>query len=185
MAEVEIVEYRESWPSDYLRIEHEISAVLPAGRCAIEHIGSTAVPGLCAKPVLDVALGVNVLAEAEAKVTALASIGFVYRPEHEQQIPDRRYFVRAAGATPRVHLHALLRDGTLWQQHLKFRNALRQNQEIRDAYAALKRHLAFVHASDKAAYTEAKAPFVLKVLVEHCQVRTESSLELMGNARMG
>ena len=149
---------------DFALVEQEIRGVFLAADAVVEHIGSTAVPGLCAKPVLDVALGVYALAEAEARVTALASIDFVYRPEYERQIPDRRYFVRAAGATPRVHLHALLRDGTLWQQHLRFRDALRQNHVTRDAYAALKRHLAFAHASDKAAYTEAKAPFILKVL---------------------
>lgn len=137
---------------------------MPVHGIVLEHIGSTAVPGLCAKPVLDIARGVGRLEDVEARVPELARLGFSYRPEHEQHIPDRRYFTRAEGATPRVHLHALLLGGALWTQHLRFRDALREDPALAQAYAALKRQLAVLHASDKAAYTEAKAPFIGQVL---------------------
>lgn len=88
---------------------------------------------------------------------------FVYGPEHELQIPDRRCFVRAQGVTPRAHLHAVVLGGPLWPQHLRFRDVLRANEDIMLAYAGLKRHLAVLLAADKAAYTEAKAPFIMRV----------------------
>lgn len=143
----------------------ELRAVLATG-ALVEHIGSTAVPGLCAKPVLDVLVGLERLEEAEHRIGALAALGYVYRPAYEAQLPGRRYFVRAEGSTPRVHLHCVVRDGRLWLQHMAFRAALRQCRHTRDAYAALKRSLARMHADDKQAYTEAKAPFILQVLAQ-------------------
>jgi GrpB-like predicted nucleotidyltransferase (UPF0157 family) len=114
--------------------------------------------------VLDLLLGVGSLGEAEAAIPALASAGFNYRPEYEVEIPDRRYFVRTMGQTLRVHLHVVVLGGLLWEQHLYFRNALRADPLLREQYATLKRTLAVAHAEDKAAYTEAKAPFIRQVL---------------------
>lgn len=164
MAEVLVVDYQPAWPGQFARVEAELRAVLPPAAPVVEHIGSTAVPGLCAKPVLDIALGVGALAEIDAWIAALAQLGFGYRPGYEAQIPDRRYFVREAGNSPRVHLHGLVLDGRLWRQHLQFRNALRRDPALSAAYAALKRQLADTHAHDKAAYTDAKGPFIGRVL---------------------
>jgi GrpB-like predicted nucleotidyltransferase (UPF0157 family) len=140
---------------------------VPIPGAVLEHIGSTSVPGLCAKPVLDVLLGVSSLGDVEASISALASAGFMYRPSYEVAIPDRRYFVRPEGETVRVHLHAVLLGGPLWQQHLYFRNALRKEPLLLEQYAVLKRALAAAHAGDKAAYTEAKAPFIRQVLASN------------------
>jgi GrpB-like predicted nucleotidyltransferase (UPF0157 family) len=162
--ELLLVEYQDVWPSQFLQVAEEVRSALAAPGAILEHIGSTAVPGLCSKPVLDVLLGVEALAEAEAFKGNLVAAGFVYRPEYESQVPDRRYFVKPAGALPRVHLHAVVRGGTLWRQHLHFRDQLRRDVQLRQSYAALKGRLAVLHASDKAAYTEAKAPFIREVL---------------------
>ena len=164
MSELVLSEYQDTWPRQFAEVAEQLRATVPAHDAILEHIGSTSVPGLCAKPVLDVLLGVSSLAEAEAAIPALASIGFVYRPEHEAAIPDRRYFVRPVGQTLRVHLHAVLLGGLLWRQHLHFRDALRQEPPLREQYATLKRALAATYARDKAAYTEAKAPFICQVL---------------------
>jgi GrpB-like predicted nucleotidyltransferase (UPF0157 family) len=150
-----------------LQVAEQLRAALPVHGAVLEHIGSTSVPGLCAKPVLDILLGVRSLTEVEAAIPALASAGFVYRPEHEAVIPERRYFVRPQGPNLRVHLHAVLLGGRLWQEHLCFRNALRQEPLLREQYSILKRGLARAHAGDKAAYTEAKAPFIREVLAFH------------------
>jgi len=164
MSELVLSEYQDTWPLQFEQVAEQLRATVPVHDASLENIGSTSVPGLCAKPVLDVLLGVSSLAEAEAAIPALASIGFVYRPEHEAAIPDRRYFVRPAGQTLRVHLHAVLLGGLLWRQHLHFRDALRQEPSLREQYATLKRALAVTYAGDKAAYTEAKAPFIHQVL---------------------
>jgi len=164
MSELVLSEYQDTWPRQFLLVAEQLRSTVPAQGAILEHIGSTSVPGLCSKPVLDVMLGVASLGEVEATIPALAAIGFVYRPEHEATIPDRRYFVRPEGQTARVHLHAVLLGGLLWKQHLHFRNALRAESLLREQYASLKRALALAHAGDKAAYTEAKAPFIRQVL---------------------
>lgn len=164
MQELRVIDYQDTWPAQYAQVEAELREALSPLDVTLEHIGSTAVPGLCAKPVIDVVLGVDSLDAVTAPIAALAAIGFVYRPEYESVIPERRYFVRAADATPRVHLHALVRGGAQWRQHLLFRDALRGDRDLMQSYASLKQQLAVLHASDKAAYTEAKAPFIRQVL---------------------
>ena len=164
MPGLRISEYQETWPAQYALVAAEVRSAIAGSDIVLEHIGSTAVPGLRGKPVLDIAAGVTGLEGIEASIPTLARLGFTYRPEYEAQIPDRRYFVRAEGTTPRVHLHALLLGGDLWRQHLHFRDALRNDPALAQAYAALKQRLAVEHAADKAAYTEAKAPFIRQVL---------------------
>ena len=164
MSELLLLEYQDTWPSQFQQVAEELLAVFPVSCASIEHIGSTAVPGLCAKPVLDVLVGVRDLRDAEDAQPPLASLGYQYRPAYEDQLPDRRYHVRPAGKTLRVHLHGVLREGRLWQQHIQFRNALLRDERLLQAYAQLKRGLAELHAGNKAAYTAAKAPFIQRVL---------------------
>lgn len=164
MSQLMLLEYQDTWPAQYQHLAAELLPVFASCGASVEHIGSTAVPGLCGKPVLDVLLGLESLSEAEVRQHALESLGYVYRAEYEAQLPERRYFVRAEGQTPRVHLHCVVLEGRLWQQHIAFRNVLRRCPEVRGEYAALKRSLALVHAGSKGAYTEAKAPFIKRVL---------------------
>lgn len=160
---VELVDYQSTWPTAFGAVADELHTVMAGLAPTIEHIGSTAVPGLCSKPVIDVLVGVEHLAEVQGHVLALQKLGFQYRPDYEAQIPQRRYFVKdASGALPRVHVHAVVRDGPLWCSHVQFRNALRESTELRDRYATLKRGLAV--GRSKAAYTEAKGPFIQAVL---------------------
>lgn len=164
MSEFVLSEYQDTWPQEFQQVAEQLRAILSLPTAVIEHIGSTSVPGLCAKPVLDLVLGVSTLREVEAAIPALAAAGFVYRPEYESTIPDRRYFVRQQNQAPRVHLHAVLLHGALWQQHIYFRDQLRSDAQLREEYSDLKRSLAVAHARNKAAYTEAKAPFIRQVL---------------------
>jgi GrpB-like predicted nucleotidyltransferase (UPF0157 family) len=167
MSKLVLSEYQDTWPKQFLQVAEQLRASVHVSGSVLEHIGSTSVPGLCAKPVLDVLLGVSSLGDVEAWLPALGSAGFVYRPEYEVPIPDRRYFVRPEGQTVRVHLHAVVLGGLLWRQHLHFRDALREEPLLREQYAKLKRGLAIAHAADKAAYTEAKAPFIQQVLASN------------------
>ena len=164
MSAVVLLEYQDSWPKQFLQVTEQLRALFPIPGAVYEHIGSTSIPGLCAKPVLDVALGVGALRDAEAASPAFSFVGFTYRPEHEDAIPDRRYFVKPVSTSLRVHLHAVVLGGLVWQQHLHFRNQLRRETRLREEYSDLKRRLAVVHAQSKDAYTEAKAPFIRQVL---------------------
>jgi len=130
----------------------------------IEHVGSTSVPGLCAKAVIDILLGAQDLLQVEETSEALAKLGYRYRPEYEVEFPDRRYFVRPGDTGPRIHLHAVVAGSPFWLGHLAFRNALRSDAQLAHQYGEFKRRLAVVHADDRAAYTAAKAPFIEQVL---------------------
>lgn len=163
MADVLLVEHQSAWAAQYAQIAAELSGLMQDA--TVEHIGSTSVAGLCAKPVIDVLLGAPTLDVITGQIAALAAVGYRYRPEYECDLPQRRYFVRAATPTlPRVHLHGVLRGAILWRKHLAFRDALRRDAKLLDQYARLKRQLAARHADDKAAYTEAKGPFIAAVL---------------------
>lgn len=161
---ITISEYRVAWPQQFLLVSEELKAIGTLRGAVIEHIGSTSVPGLCAKPVLDIALGVRDMAQAEYAIYALADADFVYRREYERVLPERRYFVRPECKVPRVHLHAVLLGGDLWQRHLYFRDRLRGDSLLREEYARLKRDLSRLHEENKCSYTEAKAPFIQRVL---------------------
>jgi GrpB-like predicted nucleotidyltransferase (UPF0157 family) len=161
---VQLVEHDPAWTDDFAAVAAALAAPLAGIDARLEHIGSTAVAGLCAKPVIDVLLGVPRLADLESRIAAFGALGWRYRPEHEAELPQRRYFVRPAGAGPRVHLHGVVRGSATWRDQLLFRDALRGDAALRDRYAAIKRSLALRHADDKAAYTAAKAPFVRATL---------------------
>lgn len=152
------------WPRLFLAQRDTLLSAFAPVAVDIEHIGSTAVPGLAAKPVIDILVGAASLADIESRIPALVAAGYTYRPEHEGALPMRRYFTLTPPDSLRVHVHAVVRDGTLWRDHLAFRDALRNDDMLRGRYQALKLALAQRHAQDKAAYTEAKGPFIREVI---------------------
>ena len=164
MSRVELLDYRAGWVDDFARVRRDLLDAFAPLDVAVEHIGSTAVPGLAAKPVIDVLLGADRLADVEDRVTALAARGYAYVARYEAELPMRRYFVHDAARSPRVHVHAVERDSRFWREHLAFRDALRADVALRSGYLALKRRLAADHADDKAAYTASKAGFIRAAL---------------------
>ena len=161
-----IVDYTPSW---VVRFNDERTALLSAlGSCefAIEHIGSTAVPGLAAKPSIDVMLGASSLERIEEVIAPLASLGFQYMPGHEKKIPERRLFAKPAEHPRSVNLHGVVRNGRLWRDQLAFRDALRSDSSLARTYEVLKRSLAAAHPEDRAAYTEGKSNFVRTILAQ-------------------
>lgn len=159
MAGVTLSPWQPHWPQQAEAVAAELQALWPQAR--VEPIGSTAVPGLCAKPVLDLMIGVAHLAELDPARLP----GWRYRPEYEAELPERRYFTRdAAAGWMRVHLHGLVLGATPWRRHLLLRDRLRADPDLRDAYARLKTQLALQYAGNKAAYQAAKAPFILETL---------------------
>lgn len=159
-----VVAYRSEWPALYAR-ESEILARIFAGTDAlIEHVGSTSVPGLGAKPIIDIMIGVSSLAHAESRVRELAGAEYEYVPEYETDLPERRYF-RKPFTRPRTHhLHIVERGSPFWRKHLLFRDYLRAHPDVAQAYYDLKVRLAAEWRSTGAAYTDAKSPFVADVL---------------------
>ncbi len=159
-----IVPYSEAWPDHFAAIRRQLLVAFAEPAVQIEHTGSTSVPGLCAKPVIDVLVGAASLASIEAAIPGLAAAGYAYVNKYELEFPMRRYFVRPESQGPRVHVHVVSKGSDFWNEHIAFRDTLRTNTSVRDAYAQLKLQLAREHENDKAAYTAAKAPFIRHVL---------------------
>ena len=160
---VRVVPYDERWPALFEGEATRIGdAVALAGlpELALEHVGSTAVPGLAAKPVLDIGAGYAAGTDPATYVVVLESLGYLYRGNGG--LPGREFFRR--GELRTHHLHLVERHGTHWVRYLRFRDTLRADAAVRDAYAALKRELAIRHPRDREAYILGKAEFVASVL---------------------
>ena len=167
MPSVIIAPYSSEWPMLFGELREELLGVFDLAPVVIEHIGSTSVPGLAAKPVIDMLLGADSLTHIESRIEPLCKLGYAYVSKYELELPLRRYFVKPAPPL-RVHLHAVEISSRFWQEHLAFRDALRTDSGLRSQYEALKRRLAMDHAHDKSAYTEAKGTFIQSVLSAAC-----------------
>ena len=155
-----IRDYREEWPRLFERERSAIAAVIGDDVLAIEHVGSTSVPGLAAKPIIDIAIAVTSFEAAAALVAPLEGIGYVHRGEFG--IPRRRYFVRGE---PRLfHIHMNEATSADYLDHLRFRDALRADVALARRYAQLKRQLAARYPTDRLAYTEAKTAFIREAI---------------------
>ena len=121
-------------------------------------------PGLGAKPIIDILLGAPTLAEIESHIPAVEALGYFYASAFEALIPERRYFYRPHQRPSEFHLHAVALDSDFFRDHLGFRDALRNDPVIREAYWRLKSELASKFADDREAYTEAKGPFIRSVI---------------------
>lgn len=159
---VAIVPYDDRWPAAFAAEATRIWPLVSAHAIDIQHIGSTAVPGLDAKPVLDIALAVDTDEAVQVCREALTSLGYEFY-DAEVNGSGHSYFIR--GRQVRTHQAHLWRLPTYgWNDHLYFRDRLRADPALAAAYAALKQTLARTHASHKAAYTAAKTEFVQAVL---------------------
>ncbi|MGH7459451.1 MAG: GrpB family protein [Longimicrobiales bacterium] len=159
-----VVPYRPEWPGMFAHEAGLVARVFHDTDAVVEHIGSTAVPGLGAKPIIDIMIGLTTLADAERRIEDLAQIDYEYVPEYEAELPDRRYF-RKPFLRPRSHhLHIVRLGSDFWTRHLLFRDYLRAHPETAAAYYELKQLLALQCNATGADYTEGKSPFVAHVL---------------------
>jgi GrpB-like predicted nucleotidyltransferase (UPF0157 family) len=157
---VRIVEYDERWPSMFTAEAQRVlwaCGVLPL---RLEHIGATAVPGLCAKPVLDILAGRPAAASASDYIVPLQRVGYEHRGE--QGLEGREFFRR--GQPRAYHLHMVEVDGVLWRQYLVFRDYLCAHADAARRYADLKRSLAARFPQDREAYVDGKTAFVQEIL---------------------
>jgi GrpB-like predicted nucleotidyltransferase (UPF0157 family) len=155
---VELREYDPSWAEIFEAERLLIAPIFDRRAVGIEHIGSTSVPDLCAKPIVDVLVGLRELALADDDVRAMVELGYQYLGEFG--LPGRLYFRKG---DPRTHhVHVVEHGGEHWERHLAFRDALRANPEERKRYDALKRQLA-AEGHPWEAYSELKTPFIREV----------------------
>ncbi len=157
---IRIEPYDPRWPSMFEEDRRRILEAVGEYVSAVVHIGSTSVPGLAAKPIIDVMVAIKSLADAPACVAPLAAIGYEYVPKYETVMPERRYFRRGPHGAGTHHLHMVERSSEFWEVHLLFRDYLRSHAEAAAEYEKLKRDLAAEHGSDRGAYTDAKTDFI-------------------------
>jgi GrpB-like predicted nucleotidyltransferase (UPF0157 family) len=159
-----VVPYDSAWPVRFWIESQLLKVALSDLTPAVEHIGSTSVPGLAAKPVIDLLVGVQSLAAFESHVRRLTQFGYEYIPEYERALPDRRFFKRVVRGLRTHHVHVVERNGLYWMRYLRFRDNLRSNPWLAASYADLKRQLADRFRNDRDAYTNGKSHFVEAVL---------------------
>ena len=161
-APVEVVPYSENWPAQFAAEKALLQSVLKPWLVAeIEHVGSTAVPGLHAKPVIDIMAPVHDLESTIPAIEAARSVGYCYYPYKPDQM---HWFCKPTPAVRTHHLHLIPWQSRLWQERVAFRDALRMSPSLAQEYGSLKLSLAVQYPLDRDAYTEAKAPFVASVL---------------------
>ena len=164
---VEIVDYDPEWVTLFSEERGRILGVIGHLGVAVEHIGSTAVVGLGAKPIIDIMVGVNRLSDAQQCIEPLSSLGYRYQPEHEVTMPERRFFGK--GEPPgeqHYHLHMVEKGGEFWRRHLAFRDYLRSHPKASRQYCEFKRKLASEYGSDREGYTEAKTSFIESIVAK-------------------
>lgn len=157
---IEIVDYDPTWPGKYDAWQRAIRAALGTTAVRIEHVGSTAVPGLPAKPTVDVQVSVHHLDDEKAYVPPLEDLGLQLRSRDLYH----RFFRPRADRPRDVHVHVCA-VGSVWESdHLRFRDYLRLHPEACQRYAEAKRAAAAMWSDDRLAYTDAKTEVILDIL---------------------
>lgn len=157
---IRVVDYDSQWPLAFRRWRDVVGATLGATACRIEHVGSTSVPGLAAKPIVDIQVSVADLDDETRYAPQLETAGLQLRSRDDLH----RYFRPFAGRPRDVHVHVCAVGSTWEREHLLLRDYLRAHPAARREYAATKREAAADWADDGIAYTDAKSSVILAIL---------------------
>jgi len=157
---VKLSPYTEEWKLLFAVEKASLQTALGGSILDVQHVGSTAIPGMLAKPIIDIAIAVFDFEEAKVCIQPIEAQGYEYKGEFG--IPHRHYFVKG---DPRIfHLHICEINSLEWRDLLLFRDYLCQHPDVANEYAELKLQLASKYPQDRAAYLDEKAPFIQRVL---------------------
>jgi GrpB-like predicted nucleotidyltransferase (UPF0157 family) len=157
---VRLVPYSPDWNLYFSLEKAALQQVLGSAVLDIQHIGSTSIPGMPAKPIIDIAIAVDNFERARLCIPSIQGLGYEYRGEFG--IPRRHYFVKG---NPRLfHLHMSEITSQEWHDTLLFRDYLRQHADVAEEYAQLKQQLASKYPQDREAYLGGKTEFVQRVV---------------------
>lgn len=162
---VYLTEHQASWEENAGQTIALLRKILGTAAVDIQHVGSTAVQAIMAKPIIDIAVAVKALEEIRAFDEVLAKNGIIYRHE---DVADQLLYVMGdfAKDTRTHHIHVVAADSVAWRNYLAFRDYLNDNQEKALEYQQLKRHLAEKYPHDRIAYTEEKQAWINAALEE-------------------
>jgi GrpB-like predicted nucleotidyltransferase (UPF0157 family) len=171
---VKLVAHHPKWAEYFLEEKQLLFKILGEKVLDIRHIGSTSIPGIPAKPILDILAAVKTLADVEAFTQDLNKIG--YQDKGDGSVPGRRFFVKGAEAKRNHHLNFCEMNSFFWRSHLAFCDYLERHPETARQYCALKQGLADRFPNDRGAYTAGKEEFVRSILDRAMnEMRAESS----------
>ncbi len=159
---VHLSDYNPHWEKQFEYEKNKILEVLDDKAVGIEHIGSTSIKELQAKPIIDIMVGVQDLEEVSNYITLLRQIDYEYVPKAE--FKDRKFFRKGSWGQGTSHLHICEIYGVEWTDKLLFRDYLRIHPEVAEEYASIKRVLASKHQLDRPTYTKKKEPFIKSII---------------------
>ena len=161
---ISLLTYDPQWPSIFLAERARLCKRFPTEFLDIQHFGSTAIPGMAAKPVIDILAGVESMAVADELLEPLVKMGYFTPTDLNPKLDDRRWLMRWSEGRRTHHLHLVVLGSSAWQGYIRFRDALLAHPDMVDRYARLKQGLAMRYSTDREAYTEGKTEFVLSAL---------------------
>ena len=158
--ELRVSPYKEEWKNLFEIEKKNIEEAIGDDIKDIQHVGSTSIPGMPAKPILDIAIAVKDFEEARICIKPLCNMGYTFKGENG--IPRRHYFLKGESCTH--HIHLLEKDSEEWEKLILFRDYLRTHQNTAEEYKKLKRNLSEKLQGDRKAYQAAKTDFVEAVI---------------------
>jgi GrpB-like predicted nucleotidyltransferase (UPF0157 family) len=164
---IRIRDYDPAWATMFEDEQRRVRRLLGSIVVTIEHMGSTAVPGLAAKPIIDLLVGVRDLAAARSScIEPLQAAGYTYLPEYESWLRDELFFRKGMPGPWTHHVHVMEVSNPRWSDFLVFRDYLRAHPEIAEAYGNLKKALALVFEDDIVGFRTGKSAFVEAVMAK-------------------
>ncbi len=159
---IQVVDYNANWSIQYEQEKIQILNALGNAVIDIQHTGSTSVPRLAAKPIIDIAVGLRQIPPSNVQIFALEQLGYFY--QGEAGVPGRHFFHKGKPRTH--HLHFVALGGEIWDKQTLFRDFLKAHPDKAKQYEALKRELAVKYRLDEERYTSSKAPLIGQLLIQ-------------------
>jgi GrpB-like predicted nucleotidyltransferase (UPF0157 family) len=157
---LKLLPYQLEWKKLFTEEKQRLEAAIGNNILEIEHIGSTSIPGMTAKPIIDIAIAIHNFEEAKVCIDPLENLGYEYKGEFG--IPRRLYFVKGTPRRFHLHMNEIISDH--WKNHISFRDYLIKHPDKAKQYADLKIKLAQQFKANREAYTEGKTSFIEKIL---------------------
>jgi len=163
---VELSAHDPGWADAYVKEKDHILSAVTVSILRMAHVGSTAVPGIIAKPLIDIAMEVETESDIEAAAQALAALGYTYFGDREH---NGDHFLAKGPDAERTHyLHVSTRQSSRFDEVVYFRDRLREDPRLADEYGQLKEALALKHRDSRKEYTKGKESFIRKVMKDFC-----------------
>lgn len=154
---IQLSEYNPNWKDIFLKEKKLLENILPLNS-KVEHIGSTSIKDLCAKPIIDILCGVDNFLISDDLLDNIVALNYEYIEKYNSIIPERRFFKKIGENN--FHIHLVQTGEQFWERHILFRDFLRTNELIKNEYASLKRQLAQKDWIDGNEYAGAKTEFI-------------------------